>query len=148
MNNLYVLLGVVTGAMIAVQAAVNSRLRIALGDSAIWAAIVQTVIGLVALVAVGFLTRQPTPVTAGLGRHPWWIWTGGFLGMWYVTINIFLTPRLGAALMLASMIGGQLVAALLVDHYGLFGVAIVRATPARVVGVALLVAGVSLLRWR
>lgn len=146
MNNLYVLLGLVTGAGIAVQAAVNSRLRIALGDSPVWAAIVQTVIGLVALVAVGLLARQP--VTASLGRHPWWMWTGGFLGMWYVTVNIFLTPKLGASLMLASMIGGQLAAALLVDHYGLFGVAIVRATPTRMLGVALLVAGVALLRWR
>jgi transporter family-2 protein len=147
-NNVYVFLGLVTGAIIAVQAAVNSRLRIALGDSSLWAAVVQTVIGLVALVAVGVLTRQPAPATAGLGRHPWWIWTGGFLGMWYVTVNIFLTPRLGAALMLASMIVGQLAAALLVDHYGLFGVAVVRATPARILGVALLVAGVALLRWR
>lgn len=146
MNNLLILLGLATGAGLAVQTVVNSRLRVALGDSPVWAAAVQTIIGLAALVMVGVLTRQPFAPVPGLTRQPWWIWTGGALGIFYVTVSIFLMPRLGAALTLATIVVGQLVMALVMDHYGLLGTAIVRASPVRIAGALLLVAGVALLR--
>ena len=61
---------------------------------------------------------------------------------------ILLTARLGATLTLASVIVGQLTAALVVDHYGLFGGTVIRLTTLRVTGVALLLLGVTLLRWK
>jgi len=54
---------------------------------------------------------------------------------------------LGAALMLAASIVGQLGAALVIDHYGLFGGTVISVTPARILGVALLGLGVILIRW-
>ena len=59
-----------------------------------------------------------------------------------------LTAKIGATLTLASIIVGQLTAALIVDHYGLFGGTVVRLTPTRVAGVLLLLLGVTLLRWK
>jgi bacterial/archaeal transporter family-2 protein len=144
-NPLYLLLAAVTGAGIAVQAVVNARLRVVVGTP-LWAAAVQILIGLTGVLAIIALTRQPAPVTAGLDRAPWWVWTGGFLGAAYVVVSILLTPRLGAALMLASTIVGQLVAAVLIDHFGWFGTTVFRISPLRLLGVALLVAGVILIR--
>jgi transporter family-2 protein len=63
-------------------------------------------------------------------------------------VNILLTPKLGATLTLAMMIVGQLMAALIVDHYGLFGGTIVRLSATRIAGVILLLLGVSLIRWK
>ncbi|HKH74258.1 MAG TPA: DMT family transporter, partial [Vicinamibacterales bacterium] len=63
-------------------------------------------------------------------------------------VVILLTARIGATLTLASVIVGQLTAALVVDHYGLFGGSVVRLTPLRATGVALLVLGVTLIRWK
>ena len=54
---------------------------------------------------------------------------------------------LGAALMLASSIVGQLSAALVIDHFGLFGATVVPISTTRVIGVLLLAAGVILIRW-
>ncbi len=59
-----------------------------------------------------------------------------------------LGPRLGAATLLALTIGGQMVAALLVDHYGVIGFPQSPVTPARLVGTVLLVAGVLLIMRR
>ena len=67
-------------------------------------------------------------------------------GATFIVVSIVLTPRLGTALMLASVIVGQLSAALLIDHYGLFGASVIRMSPGRVIGAALLVLGVVLLR--
>jgi transporter family-2 protein len=58
------------------------------------------------------------------------------------------TGALGTTLTLATLIVGQLTAALVVDHYGLFGSTVVRLPPFRVVGVALLLLGVALIRWK
>jgi transporter family-2 protein len=54
---------------------------------------------------------------------------------------------LGAALMLAASIVGQLAAALVIDHYGLFGGSVIPISATRVLGVVLLAGGVILIRW-
>jgi transporter family-2 protein len=61
-------------------------------------------------------------------------------------MSVIATPRLGAALMLAASIVGQLGAALIIDHYGFFGGEVIQVSAMRLVGVALLVAGVILIR--
>lgn len=145
MNQLYLLFGVLSGAGIAAQAAINARLRVILG-APLWAAAAQFIVGLTLILLVAAATRQPAPETEGLARAPWWIWLGGVFGATFIVVSIVLTPRLGTALMLASVIVGQLSAALLIDHYGLFGASVIRMSPGRVIGAALLVLGVVLLR--
>ena len=147
MNNFYLLLAFVTGAGVAVQSVINSRLRLQLGGP-LWAAAAQFVVGLLLLVIVALATRQSAPVTVGLGAAPWWVWTGGIFGATFIVVTIVLTAKIGATLTLASIIVGQLTAALVVDHYGLFGGTVVRLTPTRVAGVALLLLGVTLIRWK
>jgi transporter family-2 protein len=94
------------------------------------------------------ITRQPVPSLAGTGRLPWWIWTGGVIGAAYVVAMIVTTRPLGVALMVAAVIVGQMIAALLIDHYGWFGVDVQRLTLSRFVGVLLLLGGVLLIRLR
>jgi transporter family-2 protein len=146
-NSFYLLLAFVTGAGVAAQSVINSRLRMLLGGP-IWAAAAQFVVGLALLLVVAALTRQPAPVTLGLGGAPWWVWTGGAFGAMFIVVTIVLTAKIGATLTLASIIVGQLMAALVVDHYGLFGGTVVRLTPTRLIGVALLLLGVTLIRWK
>jgi len=146
-NNFYLLLAFVTGAGVAAQSVINTRLRLLLGGP-LWAAAAQFVVGLLLLVIVALATRQSAPVTVGLGAAPWWVWTGGIFGATFIVVTIVLTAKIGATLTLASIIVGQLTAALVVDHYGLFGGTVVRLTPTRVAGVALLLLGVTLIRWK
>jgi bacterial/archaeal transporter family-2 protein len=146
-NNFYLLLAFVTGAGVAAQSVINTRLGFLLGG-AIWGAAAQFVVGLLLLLLVAAATRQPAPLNADLGGAPWWVWTGGAFGAALIVVVILLTARIGATLTLASVIVGQLTAALVVDHYGLFGGTVVRLTPLRVIGVALLLLGVTLLSWK
>lgn len=145
MTNLFLLFAVAAGAGVAVQAAINSRLRFVLG-APVWAASTQFVIGLAVLVVVALAMRAPLPPPGSFARAPWWMWTGGLFGAAFIFMTVVATPRLGAALMLAGVIVGQLAAALVIDHYGLFGSEVVPISTARVVGVLMLVAGVALIR--
>ena len=147
MNNLYILFAVAAGAGVASQAVINARLRFILG-APVWAATAQFVVGLVLLILFGLLTRQAVPAAADVARSPWWMWSGGLFGALFILMAVVATPTLGAALMLASSIVGQLGAALVIDHFGLFGGTVIRVSPTRVIGVALLGLGVVMIRWK
>jgi bacterial/archaeal transporter family-2 protein len=55
-------------------------------------------------------------------------------------------PRLGAATLVAGILAGQAVASLLVDHFGWVGFDENPVTPGRLAGMALVAAGVALVR--
>ncbi len=147
MNPFYLVLAFLTGAGIAAQALINSRLRFELGGP-FWAAIGQFVVGLALLILLVLVTRQPGPTLASAFRAPWWVWTGGVFGATFIVVSIVLTPRMGTALTLASITVGQLLAALILDHNGWLGGTVVRITPMRAAGAALLFAGIWLMRAR
>jgi transporter family-2 protein len=111
-----------------------------------WAAFVNFAVGLVALAAWMAATRAAPPTAGALARAPAWAWTGGVLGAFYVSAVVVLTPRLGVAATLALSIAGQMVGALALDHYGALGLATRPVSASRVVGSALLVLAVVLIR--
>jgi transporter family-2 protein len=144
--NLYLLVAIAAGAGLAVQLVVNTQLRLTAG-SALWAAVIQFCVGLTALLVATAALRERIAVPA-LSRAPWWAWIGGLFGATYIVVSVLLSRRLGAAVLLASTVVGQLVAALAIDHYGWLGAPVYRLSPTRVLGAALLVAGVIMMRWR
>jgi len=139
------LLGLVAGAAIPVQAGMNSAVGRALGRPE-WAALVNFVVGAVALGSLVLVQRSAMPPAAAWARAPWWAWGGGFLGAFFVAVTVVLTPRLGVLATLTLMLAGQLVASSLLDHHGLLGLAARAFTPTRALGVALVLAGVVLVR--
>lgn len=137
-----VLLTAFTGGLVALQAPVNSMLGRAVGT---WqAAFVSFAIGTIALAAIAALA------TGGLGqvsavRNVSWVYlTGGLLGAAYVTTILVTVRTLGAGGVVAATIAGQLAVSVVVDHFGLIGVAKQPITLGRVVGVLLLGLGTYL----
>lgn len=133
----------VVGALLALQAGVNTQLRVGLGDAGL-AALVSFAVGTAAL-ALYVVVRSPTlPDAAALARLPWWFWTGGLLGALYVATVTVIAPRLGAATLTTLVVAGQLAMALALDHFGLVGFARRPVDLARIAGVALVVGGALL----
>ena len=145
-NNLFMLFAVAAGAGVAAQAIINARLRFVLG-APVWAACAQFIVGLAMLGLVALLTQQSPPAMGALGRANWWMWTGGLFGATFILMSVIVTPKLGTALMMAATIVGQLGAALVIDHYGWFGATVIPISLTRMLGAALLAAGVILIRW-
>jgi bacterial/archaeal transporter family-2 protein len=142
---LLVLLGLLAGSGIPVQASLNSALRQHLGRPE-WATLVNFGVGFVAMAAVLLVQRAALPTAAQVARAPWWTWTGGALGAFFVFATVVLTPRLGVATSLALILVGQLLSALLLDHAGVLGLATRAITPGRLAGVVLLAAGIFLVQ--
>lgn len=143
--NAFLLLALLIGVFLPVQAGVNAQLRVGLGHPLL-AAATSFAVGTVALVACAAAVRTPVPALAALGRMPWWYWTGGLLGAIYILAAVVLAPRLGAANLVAAIVAGQLMASLALDHFGLVGYPRHPLTLARVAGAALLLAGLMLIQ--
>ena len=72
---------------------------------------------------------------------PWYMLGAGVFGViLYLTISLTL-PRLGGTMMITLIIFGQLLAGILIDHYGWLGVAVRPIDVARIAGVVLILAG-------
>jgi transporter family-2 protein len=137
------LFAILVGAGLTIQVGMNATVRLTIGSPVI-ATIVNFGVGLAALLLLAVATGARV-VPGSVGNVPAWAWFGGLLGAAYVAATTVLGPRLGAAALLALTLAGQMVAALLVDHYGVIGFPQNPVTPARLAGAALLVAGVLLI---
>ena len=135
----------VAGGLVATQAGVNAQLARGLG-SPVLAAAVSFLVGTLALGvwALGMYRQWPDRATAA--GVPWWAWTGGLLGAFFVVVTAALARRMGAGTLISTAIAGQMVFALALDHYGLAGFTQRPAGFWRFVGGALLIAGTILVR--
>ena len=137
-----VVLTAAVGGLIALQAPINSQLGKKVGtfQAAFFSFLIGTAVLLViASLASGSLGRIPD------ARHlSWYYLLGGVLGAAYVTTVLVTVRTLGAGGVVAATIAGQLSMAVVVDQLGILGVTKQPITALRVVGIALLAAGVWL----
>lgn len=142
---IYVLLSLIAGTALPVQAGVNAQLSRWTGHSAL-AGLISFAVGTVALFAYTVVQRPALPAAAHLQQAPWWIWIGGLLGAFFIVASIMLVPKLGAAVYVALVIAGQSLIALLLDHFGLLGFEVRPVNLWRALGAVLLLLGVGLIR--
>lgn len=75
---------------------------------------------------------------------PWYSWTAGLLGLIIVGAIGYATPRLGLSRAMIVIVGAQLLTAVVIDHFGLFGAPVRTVDLSRAAGVILAFAGVWL----
>ncbi|MBN9044611.1 MAG: DMT family transporter [Rhizobiales bacterium] len=144
---LWTLFGILSGACIAIQAPINAALSRGLG-SPVTAAAISFLAGAIILAIVATATAKLTGATPAFSVPPLWLYAaGGFLGCFYVTTSILLTPRIGAAAVMGLAVAGQLTAGLLADRFGFMGVAVREITAGRIAGAALLLTGALMIRF-
>ena len=143
--SLFFLMALVAGISVPTQAGINAQLGL-WTRSPVLAATISFAVGTLTLIVYSLAARIPLPALAGIGGHPWWIWTGGALGAFFVTATIILVPKLGATTMVTTVLAGQMFASLLLDHFGLLGYPLHPISLGRIAGVALVCVGVWLIK--
>ena len=140
-----IVLVVLAGAGIPVQVAMNHRLREAVQSPTLSVALAFAVGSLVmgGLALAGVLGRGHL---AGAGSAPFWAWGGGLFSVAAVLASIVALPRVGAGPVIAGTVLGQLLAAMLLDHFGWLGVPRHPVTLWKLAGAVLLFAGAVLMQ--
>ena len=112
-----VFLAVVAGALVGVQRALNGQINEHSGQSyttSLLNFITGTsflVIFIMILILLGQIELQPLP------NGPWWIYTGGVIGVIYIASTSLIVQHLGVLTFTLFSVGGQLFGSLLLDLY-------------------------------
>ncbi len=139
---LALLLTVVAGAIVALQAPINSELGRASGS--LPAAAINFLVGTVTLVAIVAMFGQLGDSKGALQVKWYYLVAGGVAGAVYVTTVLVTVRSLGAAGVTAATITGQLAMSLALDRLGVLGLTERPLSAQRVLGVGLLAAGTYL----
>ena len=135
---------ILAGALAAVQAPTNAMLA-GPARSPITAALISFAVGTAVLAAAALVLRV-RPDGAGLRSLPWYAWLGGAYGAFFVAMAAYSAPRLGVAVTITLLVAGQMAAAAVLDQAGAFGLPQRDISPLRLLGLALVVGGVLLVR--
>lgn len=138
------MLAFLSGAFLPIQAGLNAKLGKA-AESPVHASMISFVVGALILIIYLFVTRQQFS-WAGLKAAPYYVWIGGALGAFYVTVIILAFPKLGPGYTFGLVVAGQMIFSLVLDH---FNILVTQPHPiswGRVAGVLLIVSGVIILK--
>lgn len=136
-------IALLSGVALAVQVGMNNGLRAKVGHPVV-AAWLSFAIGTTAISLFLIATQRGLPARSAISTVPWWAWGGGLVGALYVGASAAFASRLGAAAWLGLIVTGQIVASLVLDHFGLVGFPRRPISPTKLLGAVVLLAGVAL----
>jgi transporter family-2 protein len=111
------LLALIAGALVGVQRALNGQIN-EHSQNSYTTSLLNFITGtsflslfMIILIVLGRVELQPLPV------GPWWIYTGGVIGVIYIAATSLIVQHLGVLTFTLFSVGGQLIASLLLDIY-------------------------------
>jgi len=136
------LIAAISGIAMAIQGTMNSSLS--QKTSLLSATLVVHLIGsIVALVAV--LAWRTPLLKYNWVSVPWYLYLGGILSVLIVGLVAVSIPKVGVCNATTAIIIGQVSMAVLIDHFGWFGISRLPWNPSQLLGIALFAAGAKLL---
>ncbi len=144
MKFILILVAILAGMSLPVQAVLNAKMGKALGDP-IYASLISFVFGAISMFIYALITKVNLGAINQAANVHWPVWLAGTMGAFYVTAVIILTPKLGAALAFSLVTAGQLGVAIILDHYGWLGMPVHIISWPRLVGILLVTVGVVII---
>ncbi len=111
------LLALIAGALVGVQRALNGQIN-EYSQNSYTTSLLNFITGtsflslfIIILIVLGRVELEPLPI------GPWWIYTGGVIGVIYIAATSLIVQHLGVLTFTLFSVGGQLIASLLLDIY-------------------------------
>jgi bacterial/archaeal transporter family-2 protein len=140
MKFLFYILPIVAGVAMSIQSGINAQLRSAI-QYPLLAALISFLGGTLALVVLLFFSKQPMPGMSVYSGIEWYKFIGGFLGAFIVYVALISVQEIGAANMFVLIVAGQLLTAVLMDHFGILGMKQNPISIQKLLGILLVIAG-------
>jgi len=134
---MFYFLSLVMGIMITVMVAINGGLTSFYGVYS--ATVMIHLVGLVIISAAVFIKKE----RFFPGRFTWYLYLGGAIGVFTTLANNISFGRISVSAIMALGLLGQTVTGLVIDQYGLFGMQKHRFTKDKIIGLALILAGIA-----
>ena len=136
----------IAGALQAWGPPMNNALKNALVNP--WLASLVSFLPIVAFLGVLLLCLpRPLPTSATLSQMPWWAPLGGLVGAFAVVAGLIFVGKVGAGAFAGLTITANILMSLIIDKFGLFGMETHALGVGRMIGGALMVAGIVLISY-
>jgi len=145
MNNtfIFILLALITGALIPVQASTNAAFSKSIGNPYITGLMV-LLVGLVAALLFITMSKTQIPALAQFKSAPLYSYASGLIVCTYVMMITVIIPKLGVANAIGLIVTGHIICAVIIDHFGLFGATVITIDAQRLTGAVLMIGGIHL----
>lgn len=132
------------GFLTPIQTAANSRLRQSVASPLI-ASLVSFSVGTVFLIIVTLIQKGTLFFGNNLfSELPWWAWLGGVCGLYGLTVNIIIFPKIGAVQTALMPMLGQICMGMVIDTLGLFHAQVFALSLLRFLSLILILLGVCM----
>lgn len=146
-NIILLFIALCVGGLVPIQGSLNAHLGKSLNHPL--QATFISFFGAVVLLLVLLLVLGPSlPTMAQLKSVPPLYYTGGAYGVIFVTTILMLAPRIGIANTIVATIVGQLILSVILDHFGVFGLARYPVSVPRILGCMGLLMSLFLVQYR
>jgi transporter family-2 protein len=142
-NTLALLLAFVSGVLMAVQGALNAGLSKVIG--LLETTFVVHITGTILILLLLFGMKMGKGDLSAFAEAPWYVYLGGVVGVGIIYLVAASIPEVGAANATTAIIVGQVLTAILIDHFGAFGLAQISYGWNQILGLVLLAIGGKLL---
>lgn len=136
-------LALFSGILMAVQGSLNTALSKVIG--LLETTFVVHLIGTIILVVLLFVFRMGKGNIAALSQAPWYTYLGGAIGVFIIYLVAASIPKVGVANATTAIIVGQVLTAMAIDHFGIFGLERIPCGWSQIAGLVLLAVGAKLL---
>jgi bacterial/archaeal transporter family-2 protein len=137
---MYNLLSLLIGAIIAIMVAVNGELSGSLGNY--FSLIIIHLLGFLTILGIMLLKKIKISFRNGL---PLYLYSAGAISVFTVMFNNLSYSALGVSLPVALGLLGQILTSLAFDHYGILGMPRIRFKKKKIVGLLIIVIGISIM---
>lgn len=141
-------LGIFVGMLLPIQTSINSRLG-QFTRSTFYASTISFAVGTICLFILNLIINPhiftPSFFSNQSFNYTWFL--GGLLGVIFLTGNLLLLPRLGAALTVVMTVTGQILMGVIIDTFGLFGATQHSFTFFKGIGIIFLLFGILLMNY-
>lgn len=137
---MYNLISVIIGALIAIMLGFNGLLSSVTGNYT--ASVIIHSVGLLGMVVLLFITKSKVQFKRSI---PLYIYSAGAIGVFTVLFNNQSYLHLGASLTLSLGLLGQSMASVAIDHFGLFGMKMIRFNKKKILGLLFIGSGILIM---
>lgn len=134
---MYKMMAALDGVLIALMVVFNGLLASKTGNSQ--SLIIIHVVGLLGTTLLLIASRNKLKSIRGI---PFYLFIAGALGIFNVLFNNISFLKLGATLTLCLNLLGQLIASMIIDHFGLLGQQVNKINSTKLLGISIMILGI------
>ncbi|EEM16488.1 MULTISPECIES: DMT family transporter [Bacillus] len=134
---MYNLLSIIIGAFIAIMIPLNGILSEMTGNYT--SSVMIHIVGLVAIVIVLLVSKSKLRMQKGI---PIYLYSAGAIGVFTVLFSNISFTALGVSITIALSLFGQSVSSIIIDHFGLLGMKVVKFEKKKMFGLLLISSGI------